>query len=459
MTDMLEKVKQTIKKHQLLSAGDTVLVALSGGADSVCLLDCLLALSNTLSISVCAAHVNHGLRGEDSDGDEAFVSELCEKRGVPLFVKRCDIRAMAKKTKTGIEEAGRNARYAFFKELMEKGNIKVVATAHHADDNVETVLMRLIRGTGPMGLGGIAYKNGEIIRPFLDVTREEIENYVKLNGLAYRTDASNCDTVYTRNRVRHTLIPLIIEQFNPAFSQTFADNIRLYASCGSYIKEETRKLFEKTAQIKMPACFGFSVDALLNENEFLVSAMLHSLLYEHLCRAEISEFHVQNVLALLGENKGPVSLPGGVVAEVCDRVLYLHKNEKTEKFVHPVIIGENFLVEETGHFFTASFVDSPVKTTKNTICLDAGLLSGKTLCVRNRREGDVFYPSGMEGSKKLQDFFVDSKVPRFLRDSVPIITADDEIVWIAGFRADRRFLASSTSESVLQMTIHKEGLL
>lgn len=459
MTDMLKKVKQTIIRHRLLSTGDSVLVALSGGADSVCLLECLLALSGDLSLSVYAAHINHGLRGADSDGDEAFVRDLCEKHGVPLFVKRCDVHALAKETKTGTEEAGRNVRYAFFKEVMADNGISFIATAHHADDNVETVLMRLIRGTGPMGLGGIAYQNGNIIRPFLDVTREEIEAYLKENGFCYRNDASNNDTIYTRNRVRHTLIPLLTKQFNPSFSQTFAENIRLYASCGAFVKEEAGKLFDKTARVKTDDCYGFSSDALLGENKFLVSAMLHGLLSEKLCKTEVSEFHVQSVMALLDANKGPVSLPGGVVAEVCDYVLYLYIEKKTEQFMHTITPGVNFPVDETGHFFTMAILDSPVKGTANSVCLDCGLLVGKKLCVRNRREGDVFYPSGMEGRKKLQDFFVDSKVPRFLRDSVPIITADDDIVWVAGFRADRRFLADDSSESVLQMTIHKEGLL
>ncbi len=449
----MTNVKETLKRHHLVLSGDRILVGLSGGADSVCLIDCLLALSEELNISVSAAHVNHGLRGQDADEDEAFVRKFCQERKVSLFVHRADVRALAKDMKTGLEEAGRNVRYAFFRELQEKYGFHKIATAHHADDNVETVLMRLMRGTGPLGLGGILHCNGDVIRPLLDVSREDVEAYCKARNLSYRTDLSNYETNYTRNRIRHELIPYIEEQFIPSFRQSFQGQIELYAACGAYIKDEAEKLFQAEKKF-VPEGFGFSCRSLLTHAEFLVGMMLYRLMQQLAGRQEISSHHVNAVMEILHKQKGAVSLPGNVVAEICHGNLYVRRIVPDCSYSYEW--NPEVFISETGQ--TVTFVEvqeMPEKQRNDIIYLDMQKLAGKKLVIRSRKEGDVFYPLGMEGRKKLQDFFVDQKLPYFLRDQVPILTVDNEIAWVAGYRGDRRFTATKETSTILCVTLHK----
>ncbi len=450
---MFTKVQKTIKQHNLIHTGDRILVALSGGADSVCLLDCLQKLSDELGISFSAAHVHHGLRGQDADDDELFVRRLCNERNIPLYVKRVDVRALAAETKTGLEEAGRNARYAFFKELKDEHGFTKIATAHHSGDNIETVLMRLMRGTGPLGLGGIPYVNQEVIRPLLDVSRQDIEDYCKAQNLSFRTDLSNFETNYTRNKVRHELIPFMEEKFNPDFKNSFQEQIRLYAACGAYIKDETEKVMQKEMHSTLQGVC-FSCQSLLAYNEFLVSTVLHKVLQQYAGGHSITADHINSIMAMLGQGKCSVSLPDDMVAEVCHGWLYIRRNLPAKTFSYPLF--ESAFIKETGQTVTICDVEyMPGKGNACTVYLDKQKLAGKKLMLRSRCDGDVFYPVGMDGRKKLHDFFVDKKIPYFLRDTVPILTADDEVVWIAGYRADRRFIATKETDAIVCVKIHK----
>jgi len=450
--DMLEKVKKTILEHKLITQGDKVLVALSGGADSVCLLVCLLALADALNLSVSAAHVNHGLRGQDADRDEEFVRSLCDERGVPLYVHRADVSQVAKERKVGLEEAGRYVRYSFFDDLMKEHGFDKIATAHHAGDAIETVLMRLMRGTGILGLAGIPYQNGAVIRPLLDTTRQEIEAFLEKQNLSYRTDLSNYETNFTRNRVRHELIPLIEEKFNPGFARSFQEQIGLYADCSAYIQEEAEKLFVRTATF-VPGGYGFACQKLLNENEFVVSTMLH-LKATKVTGGEVSGQHIRRVMDILKAQSGAVTLPKEGLAEVCHGVLYIRNDISVKAFAY-TFETKVFIPEADCYITVKEKAEKPQKRGRNVACLDAEKLKGKKLMVRNRAAGDAFYPTGMEGKKKLQDFFVDQKVPYFMRDRIPILTADDEIVWIAGYRPDRRFAATDETSAVICVEIHK----
>lgn len=453
MTDMLEKVKKTIIEHKLLNTCDKVLVALSGGADSVCLLHCLLALAPSFNLSVSAAHVNHGLRGQDADDDETFVRTLCAKWGISLHVKKADVSQVAKQRKVGLEEAGRYVRYCFFEELKEEYGFTTIATAHHAGDNVETVLMRLMRGTGPLGLSGIPYRNEAVIRPLLDVSKQEIEAYITDQNLSYRTDFSNFDKAFTRNRVRHELLPLIEEKFNPDFSQSFQEQIGLYSACGAYIKGEADKLFARVMQPVFEG-YGFNCNKLLAENEFLVSTMLHQIVTNICGGKEVSQKHIEAVVGMIKAQSGAVMLPGSVLAEICHGVLYIRKDVEEKPFCYQ--FASRVYIREADCYITVTELEEmPKERGRQVVYLDPDKLRGKKLTIRSRAEGDVFYPVGMEGKKKLQDFFVDQKVPRFMRDKVPILTADDEIVWVAGYRLDRRFAVTNEKIRVLCVKLHR----
>lgn len=456
MNDFLLRVKDTVSLHNLLQKGDRVLVALSGGADSVCLLEVLSALSDEFGLSLSAAHLHHGLRGDEADGDAAFAEELCKKKKIPFFMHRADVRALANESGMSLEEAGRKARYDFFHKLQKEYGFTKIATAHHAGDNVETVLMRLLRGTGPMGLGGVPYQNESVIRPLLDVTRDEIEVYLNENGLPFRTDSTNLEQSFTRNKIRHSLVPFLEKEFNPNFRRNFQEQIRLYARCGAYIKEETEALFSRLAQ-PISNGFGFDCQKLKLEPSFLTESMLYLCMTKVFPGKDVTNSHVQTVANMLREGKGQISLPDDTLAEICHNTLYIHKIEKPVSFCYEILPNGEVYIPEIGKRLSCYPVSEvPKKVLKHEVYLDAEKLSGKKLFIRSRKDGDYFYLSESGGTKKLQDFFVDQKVPRFLRDSVPLIATEDEILWIGGYRAGGRYMAGEGQRQALCFTIHKE---
>ncbi len=452
MIDILEQARETLRTHKMITAGDRVLTALSGGADSVCLLHVLLTLSKQFDFSVCAAHLHHGLRGDEADDDEAFVRSLCASLHVPLFVRHCDIRALAESTGTGLEEAGRHARYTFFQTLLEQEGLDKIATAHHAGDNIETVLMRLIRGTGPAGLAGIPYRNGVVIRPFLDVTRRDIEAYLTQHGLAFRTDSTNSSTDFTRNRIRHQLVPMLERDFNPGFQRNFQEQIRLYADCAAYIEAEAESRLQSLA-MPVPGGYGFDCDALLDEPPFLVSTLLHRVIGLLSAERETGMKTVRAVEAILRRRQGQVSLTKSLTAQICHGRLYIRHPSEPVAFCHSVRPEGELIIPETGGVIRFIMVNAvPAHPAADTAYLDADRLAGRQLAVRSRRPGDFFYPVGMTGKKTIKEFFIDNKIPQFLRDSVPLLTADEDIVWVASLRADARYAASKGQNKALCVT-------
>ena len=248
---MLKKICNTIDKHNMLIYGDSVLAALSGGADSVCLLISLCKLKEKYNLSVFAAHLNHKIRGEEADSDEMFAMNLCEKLGVPFFSKSEDVLKYAKDNSLTSEEAGRVLRYEFFDEICNKHSISKIATAHNLNDNTETVMMRFIRGSGINGLCGIPYVNGNIIRPLLDIKRAEIETFLDAENQDYVTDKTNKEPIYFRNKVRLNLIPEIEREYNPNFKETLSSNISLYRDAAGFLESIVS---QKTEELKKIIC-------------------------------------------------------------------------------------------------------------------------------------------------------------------------------------------------------------
>ncbi|MBE7048728.1 MAG: tRNA lysidine(34) synthetase TilS [Ruminococcaceae bacterium] len=455
MNDFVKKVWEIICKRDLIAPGERVLVALSGGADSVCLLHVLKRLSETVGFLLGAAHLNHGLRGDEADEDEAFAASLCQQLDVPFFSCRCDVRALADQLKVGVEEAGRHARYDFFDALCQQKGFDKIATAHHAGDNVETVLMRLMRGTGPIGLAGIPYRNGKAIRPFLDVTRAEIEAYLSSKNLSFRIDDSNYSNVYTRNRIRHRLIPMIQEEFNPNFQKNFQKQIELYSACAAYIEQEVE---QKRMALVQPILGGysFSCSALRAESPFIVGQLLHQIITQLSPERELGMDGVQAVEDLLRQGKGRVSLTQVLTAQICYDILYIRRKDAIRPFCYPIRCKDKVFIKETGGIF---HVGREEKQTGNKeshrVWVRAEALENKPLQLRSRREGDFFYPVGMTGRKTLREFFIDHKIPQFLRDTIPILTAGEDIVWIAGMRADRRFVSTQEKDQQLLLSYYR----
>lgn len=448
--------KNTIKCHNLINKGDKIIVGLSGGADSCCLLHLLLSLSDEYELSVCAAHVNHNLRAE-ADADCEFVKNMCDRLNVPCYVKSADVRAYAALHRLSEEDAGRQIRYAFFDKLAEFIGADKIATAHNRNDNAETIVMNFMRGSAVSGLCGIPYSRGKrIIRPILDLPRTYIEQYCVGKNIDYVTDKTNYETVYTRNKIRLELIPYIENNFNSAFVSRVTANSDIISSENDYIQAQSDIAYSDTVS--------------KTDNGCAVDLKAFSKLHTALKRRVVIKA-LQNVLGSAGNMSGKyidtvlsfadtartgksIDLPDNVTVVISYGKLYMEKKPKNENsdFCLPLTFGKNVI---NGFCIEMSHCTAAKKSNADTIYIRADI---DGLCVRNRQNGDFFYPVGMTGKKKIKDFFIDLKIPSRLRNTIPILTTGyDEIIWVVGKRADRRFLADLGSECIRITFTEKKG--
>lgn len=450
---MLEnKAFRSIKEHDMLAPGQKVLVAVSGGADSVALLHFL----KNSGYRPVASHLNHGLRGEDAAGDQRYVRALCRAMNVPFITETSDVKKSAKNKKISIEEAGRLVRYAFFGRAAKKAGADKIALAHHADDNIETFLMRLLRGTGLRGLCGIPPVRGKIIRPFLGVFKKEILAYCRRNGLKYRVDASNMENRFTRNRIRNIVLPLM-EKENPKIRKEIVSLIKGFC--------RDRALVDQYVSKVMKSALTRGSDGLRLKRKILMAAPAQ--LQGYILRGAIEDFkgdltdissvHVSDILSLA---EGCVCLPGGifVLADKNEFLITDKKRRTLKKSVYRCRLDIPGLVsvKAAGARIKASVMrpQGGIKRCPvSAAYIDISKIRGKSLVVRNPLPGDRFIPFGMKGLKKLQDFFVDIKLPRERRSLVPVVCDREKILWVAGLRADERGRVEGTSSKVLKLEI------
>lgn len=451
---MLEKVEKYIKENGLLQRGEKVIVGVSGGADSVCLLHILHRLRETWDIHITAAHLNHKIRDE-ADEDEEYVKALCQGLNIPFAAKKEDITALSKERGISEELCGREERYRFFSALAKENGAEKIAVAHNKNDLAETVLMCLLRGSGARGLSGIQPVREEktpspgenrppsggepprpsgalkIIRPLLDIKRREIEDYCAENALLPRVDKTNFLPIYLRNKIRLSLLPEFLK-LNPNFLNTAAQSAKILSDEDNYLSLVSKKEYERLAR---PADNGiyFPAGELLKLHKAVVRRVLR------LAAPCIGPFHADGIIGLLKDGGKRLQLPGGYFARNERGRLYIEKpREEYKKYEYPLQREGSFRIPETGKTIeTAPTGGMPVKVPK-----------GARLAVRQKRDGDIFFPEGMQGRKKVKDFFIDKKIPRQNRGAVPIITVDGEIALICGLRRDRRFVPAPGDERV-----------
>lgn len=426
---MLRKIKETIQNNDLIKQNCSILIGLSGGADSVALTHALYLLKDELKIKLYTAHLNHGIRGEEAIRDENFAKTYSQSLGIECFIKRVNIKKMADGKSE--ELVGRNERYSFFEELCSLHNIDYIATAHNKNDNAETILMNLVRGTALSGLGGIPYKRNSIIRPLLDVDRKEIEDYCIHNSLDYVTDSTNLAEDYTRNKIRHSLIPLIEEKFNPNFISTLADNCR-------HIKEDVHLLdnLRDEAYNKIFNDNYISISGLLSLPRSIARRVVHKFIADTFGHTtDISSKYIDSVLNLAKNSTSGkiVDISSGYVAATEYDKLFIRKKDITcDDFEYTLSINHSIYIKEADIYIAA------VPADKNEgECFTVS--ENCVIKVRNRRNGDIFYPTGMTGKKKVKDYYIDKKIPLSIRNEICIVTFDDEIGYIVGHRRDRRF--------------------
>lgn len=429
---ILNIIKQAIAEYNLFDSGSSVLVGLSGGADSVCLTHALHTLSEELDITVYTAHVNHGIRGEEALRDEQFARDFSESLGLKCFVKHADIPDIAKSEGISEETAGRKIRYGFFDEICKKHNIDYIATAHNKNDNAETLLMNFMRGSSTNGLCGIPYKRSNIIRPLLDAGRDEIEKYCKSYNLRYVMDSTNLFNSYTRNKIRNILLPFIKQEFNSGFVDTVTSNSRLIKEDNALLESMSKIFYDKNVHERGIA------SSILKTADIAIQRRVIRLMMSDVY-GEISGIpakYVSDVLRLLDNQSGAnINLAGGIVVRNEFGKLVVDKISENEPFLYEAAVGDTVEIPQIKKRVT---VMEALRRDgdKNTIFLSCD--AEKKIIVRSRKNGDKFYPVGMTGSKKVKHYFIDKKIPRNERERIPIIEINGEIASV-GDRVDRRF--------------------
>ncbi len=475
-----QKVLGTIRNHHLIGQGEAVVVGVSGGPDSVCLLHVLRAISDVLDIRVHAIHINHMLRAEEADADEASVKELCRELDVPLSIERVNIAEMAEKAGMSLEEAGREARYREFAAYAAEVGASGIAVAHNRNDQAETVMMHIIRGSGTAGLAGMEFRRGAVIRPLLDISRKEIEQYCQAAGLHPRIDSSNLKSDFTRNRVRLELFPYINEHFGTDIVESLCRLSGHAADDSSYLEQCAAELYLSCIDPKGDAVSGETgkwVFLSLKKLKDLPPAMLVRVLKRAVCEvmgnaSGIGSVHYETLAGLVsnGRTGRKAELPKGLRAAVSYGGLELFAGKRlaakpADSFdVSLAVPGTTFVPElqaSVSTFLeTAENVDNGPDLGYNALVqfFDYDRLR-MGINIRNRRDGDVFKPFRSNGTKKLKEFFIDRKIPREQRDAIPLVCAGSEVVWVVGYKISDKFKVTENTKSVLKMEYNRRAFL
>ncbi len=418
--------------RDLLCAGDTVLCAVSGGADSVALLRVLLTLRDTLGISLCACHVHHGLRGAEADRDAAFVRDLCAAHGVPCEIVQRDVSAYAKAHGLGIEEAARVVRYDALQSVAHIQGATKIALAHTLDDNLETMLFHLARGTGTRGLAGIPPVREAFVRPLLGVTRAQIEDYLSVLGQPYMTDSSNADTDYTRNRIRHDIVP-VLRQLNPRCAQAAGRAARLLRTDEDCLSAQAAALRDT---LTLPCDGGVLLrcDGLRAAHAALRTRVLRGALRDAgMPMSECTADLIDRLEALLSARSPSASLdlPDGLTAaRRYDALFFGRATTHTPPQDTPLHADAPPLLWDNRATLTVFYTDhaQDFYKTFNTFSLNCDKIDADTLCVRTRRTGDAIRLTEGGGSRTLKRLMIDRRIPRDTRDTLAVIADKNGVI-------------------------------
>ncbi len=489
-----ERVLHFIQEHHLVLSQDKLLVAVSGGQDSVCLLYILVKLQEGLGMRLHVAHLNHQLRGAEAEADAQYVSELARKLGIPATVEQRDVKSYQARQHISLEEAAREVRYTFLAQVAKSIGTDRVAVGHTLNDHIETILMHLIRGTGTRGLRGLQPKQNRnsltIIRPLLPVSRRETAGYCHHHRLTPRVDASNLSLSPLRNRIRHQLLPLL-QSYNPGVSEALLRTARIASDELAFLDEEIAQLWGEVAQEQENTI-------ILNKERFLG---LHSALKRHLLRASIEKLlgnlkdiearHIEEIVDALTKPAGKrLCLPGGLIFSI-EYDKYLIGTDPAALSPFPSL-GTEFQMKIPGEtllpgwrieanimgredFTTASFIRgrlkgrSPFKNYSSLspwkergtegVRLGDDLLTayfnldktGDKLLVRHRQPGDRFQPLGLSQPKKLGEFMIDAKIPHAWRQRIPIVCSLQHILWVVGWHIDERVKVTEDTKQILRL--------
>lgn len=457
-----------VHENKLLAAGDVVVLAVSGGPDSLCLLYLMRRLSVQLNLKLVVAHLNHCLRPE-AEEEARGVQSLAEKMSLPFVTRAVDIRSLKQQRSISEEEAGRLARYSLLFDVAGDYGATKIALGHHLDDQAETVLLNIIRGTGPDGLAGILPRSRRgdyvLIRPLLCFRRTEIENYCRENNLSPYTDSTNLELDYTRNKLRLELIPQLEKKYNPRIREALFGLAKLAGEDRKLLQGLAGQYFKKLV-LKNSDKMMIDRDGLLKLPSALRGRVLRLAILNYLPAGRINRKHIARLdgFARTGKTGKLLMLPGKVEARCIGNRLVLslqgvYKSRKIFQEFKLSVPGRVVLPD--GKIITAVIknredVSWPPEPSR--ACLDYEGLAGSNLKVAYRRPGDRFFPQGAAGSKKLKDFLIDQKVPLHQRDSLPLVKADDTIIWVVGQRIAHLYRVTGKTQKILELECFDDQL-
>jgi tRNA(Ile)-lysidine synthase len=433
---MLTKFQHHIEQNFAQLKDKKLLLAVSGGVDSMVLLD----LFYKLRFDICVVHCNFQLRGKESDADEMLVRETCQDKYIPYFIESFDTLEFAKENKLSIQLAARKLRYDWFQEIISLG-FDYVLTAHHLDDNVETFLINYTRGTGLEGLTGIPAKNGSIIRPLLPFSRDEIENYAKENKIQWREDSSNASDKYFRNKLRHNIVPTL-KELNSGFLDSFQNTLHHLQQAESLVNDASKLVFEKVVKEK-----GNQLE--IHLKPLLEFQNYKAYLFQWLKSYGFSAWN--DIYDLVNAQSGKqVFSETHVLLKDREKLILSERNSINK--------SEVFIIESI-----ESKVNIPLKlifsrfsggknVNANCIFVDEDKIKFP-LIIRKRQEGDYFYPAGMNGKKKLSKYFKDEKYSLLDKENQWLLCSEDQIIWVIGKRADQRFIATERTQQIIKIDI------
>jgi tRNA(Ile)-lysidine synthase len=462
--ELLEKVKETLNKYSMLSEGDCVLIGLSGGPDSVCLAVILDKLKKDFNLSLYAVYIDHGLRPDEVEKEKTFCREFCGRLGINLFCESVDVGNYSKQKGLNKQEGARDLRYEVDEEIAGRINAARVALGHNADDQAETLLMMLLRGSGRKGLSGIPPVRKKIIRPLIEIEKKDIEEFLFQNvraihesPLPFMVDSSNLKKDYFRNWLRLTVMSELKKR-NPSLIHNICRTMDILREEDDYLEIVVTKTLMRLISRKSDDAIELFLLPLSAVEKPILRRVLRRALDATDGLRGISLAHIEDIISLIktGKSGDRVYLPRDI------RVIRDYSVLRITS-LSPVKIGEGeiappgeIVFREAGIKIKALFEEKGYGQgdDKYTVLLDAGNMVFP-LKVRHREKGDFFYPHGFGKKKKLQDYFVDEKVPRDERDSVPILVSGNDIVWVAGYRADERFKITNKTEKFLRIIISK----
>ena len=468
---ILRTVARTIEENAMVRPGDSILVAVSGGADSVALVHILDALAPILAVRLAIAHLNHGLRLQESERDAEFVASLAHNLKLRLFLDKVDVHRYRKHHKLSLEEAARNVRYNFLNQTAEKNDFNKIAVGHHLDDNAELVLMFLLRGSGPLGLSGMPpLRDAKIIRPLIDIRRSEILNYLAQKKLQYVSDSTNTNRSYLRNRIRHDLIPELASKYNPNIVETLNRLAGLTRSEEQWMETVVEPILSSILMKRDTEAIYLSLKSLADVPLAARRRVLRKAIKQvkgNLRRVTFD--HIDAIIRLAAKTPaaGRIDLPDGIRAHCDHQSLILSKHKQPVRssdrgvshmdqisYEYTLNIPGAVYIKEAGAHIKLTEMNIEAVTDirgagQQVAFFDINKLKFP-LVVRNFQPGDRFTPLGMTGTQKLKNFFINNKIPRVQRVLCPILISSGKIIWVAGHRLDNSVKVDTETRKVLK---------